>query len=298
MTELVLGSGGMRFTATSAGEGPLVLCLHGFPDHRRSWRHQLPALAAAGYHAVAPQLRGYEPQSLPADGDYHLAALAQDVLRWMDELGAERAHLVGHDWGAAIGYVVAALAPERLYSLTTLAVPHFRRMPAGLARTPLQLRNSWYMGFFQLRGLADRRVAADDFAFLERLWRDWSPGWQVPAEELDAMKATFRAPGVLAGTLGYYRAAFDVLSPAGRRALTLLAAPLRVPVMALAGADDGCMDSRLWERVMRAGDFRAGLKVARVGGAGHFLHQEKPAEINALLLDWLGTYAAPGTGTF
>lgn len=288
MNGIILQHAGLRFSALSAGEGPLVLCLHGFPDHRWSWRAQLPVLAGAGYRAVAPQLRGYEPQSLPADGNYYLEALAEDVLRWMDELGAEQAHLVGHDWGAAIGYTVAALAPERLRSLTTLAVPHFRRMPAGLARIPVQLRNSWYMGFFQLRGVADRKVAADDFAFLERLWRDWSPGWQYPAESMAELKDTFRQPGVLQGALGYYRAAFDVFSRPGRRSFALLGAPVRVPTMALTGALDGCMDSRLWDEVMRAVDFAAGLKVARVAGAGHFLHQEKPAEVNALLLDWLG----------
>lgn len=288
MIDITLQHEGLRFSATSAGEGPLVLCLHGFPDHRRSWRAQLPALAAAGYRAVAPQLRGYEPESLPADGDYCLETLARDVLRWMDELGAQRAHLVGHDWGAAIGYVAAALAPERLLSLTTLAVPHFRRMPAGLVRIPMQLRNSWYMGFFQLRGIADRKVAADDFAFLERLWRDWSPGWQAPGEEVDALKSTFRRPGVVQGALGYYRAAFDVFSPAGRRSLGLLSSAVGVPTLALAGERDGCMDARLWDHVMRAADFAAGLQVARVAGAGHFLHQEKPAEVNALLLDWLG----------
>lgn len=293
MTDIVLQHAGLRFSALSAGAGPLVLCLHGFPDHRWSWRAQLPALAGAGYRAVAPQLRGYEPQSVPADGNYSLEALADDVLRWMDELGAERAHVVGHDWGAAIGYAVAALAPERLYSLTTLAVPHLRRMPAGLARTPVQLRNSWYMAFFQLRGIADRKVAADDFAFLERLWCDWSPGWQFQAESMAALKETFRRPGVVQGALGYYRAAFDAFSPRGRRSLALLGARVRVPTLALAGARDGCMDARLWDHVMRAEDFAGGLKVARVAGAGHFLHQEMPAEVNALLLDWLGAHAAP-----
>lgn len=291
MNDIRLQHQGMRFSALSAGKGPLVLCLHGFPDHRFTWRAQLPVLATAGYRVVAPQLRGYEPESLAPDGDYALVTLAQDVLLWMDELGAERAHLVGHDWGAAIGYVVAALAPERLRSLTTLAVPHFRRMPTGLARIPVQLRNSWYMGFFQLRGVAERKVAADDFAFLERLWRDWSPGWQAPGEAIDALKTTFRRPGVVPGALGYYRAAFDLFSPAGRRSLGLLSAPVDVPTLALAGERDGCMDARLWDRVMRAADFAAGLKVVKVAGAGHFLHQEKPAEVNEILLDWLAGLA-------
>jgi len=272
---LTLRHGALSFSALSEGEGPLVLCLHGFPDHARSFR------------AVAPMLRGYEPSSQPADGDYHIVRMAEDVVAWLDQLGAERCHLVGHDWGAVIGYAVAALAPARLHTLTTLAVPPTRRMLRGLRRYPGQLRNSWYMLFFQLRGLADRVVARHDFAFLERLWRDWSPGWDVPPGELEALRETFRQPGVARAALGYYRAMADAWSPAGRQSAALLRSRIEVPTLAMTGALDGCMDTRLYDVVCDPADYHAGLTVERVPGAGHFLHQERPELVNPIILRWL-----------
>src|SRR3954453_9658907 len=102
-----LHHGALSFSALEQGSGPLVLCLHGFPDHARTFRAQLPAFAEAGLHAVAPMMRGYEPASQPADGDYHVLRIAEDVIAWLDELGADRAHVVGHDWGAFVAYLVA-----------------------------------------------------------------------------------------------------------------------------------------------------------------------------------------------
>jgi pimeloyl-ACP methyl ester carboxylesterase len=279
---------GLSFSALAQGSGPTVLCLHGFPDCMRSFRHQLPALAGAGFRAIAPTLRGYEPSSQPRDRDYHMVRMAEDVVAWIDDLGLERVHLVGHDWGAVIGYAVAALAPERFDSLTTLAVPHPGRMQSdGLRQLPGQLRNSWYMFFFQLRGLADAVVEARDWAFIEKLWRDWSPGWSPPAEELAAVKRTLAQPGVKKAALGYYRHAFSFLSSAARDTRALLISEIRVPTLALTGALDGCMDTRMHDIAMRKEDFPAGVEVSRVEGAGHFLHQEKPDEINRQLLDWL-----------
>lgn len=283
-----LRAGGLRFSALTQGEGPLVLCLHGFPDNRRSFRHQLPALAAAGFRAVAPTLRGYEPSSQPADGDYHVVRMAEDVVGWIDDLGQERVHLVGHDWGAIIAYAAAALAPERLHSLTTLAIPHPGRLQReGLRRLPSQLRNSWYILFFQLRGIADAVVEARDWAFIEKLWRDWSPGWELPAQELASVKETLRLPGVKKAALAYYRATFDLRSAAAKQTARLLASQIGVPTLALTGALDGCMDTRLHDLVMKPEDFPAGFRVVRVDGAGHFLHQERPEEVNRILLDWL-----------
>lgn len=284
--EITLRPGPLHFTALEAGEGPLVVCIHGFPDHHRTWRMQLKALAEQGYHVVAPLIRGYEFYSQPADGDYHMARAAEDVVSWLDALHVDKAHLVGHDWGAVMTYAAAAKAPERFHSISTLAVPHLRHMHRGLGKVPTQALKSWYMLFFQLRLLSDRVVERNDFAFIERLWRDWSPGWEWDPLEMEAVKQTFRNPGVREAALGYYRNLFRPLSRSGRETMKLLFSKITVPTLALTGAADGCMDTRLYDVIMDPEDFPAGLRVVRLDGAGHFLHQEKPEAVNAELLDW------------
>ncbi len=236
-------------------------------------------------------LRGYEPTSQPADGDYRLVRMAEDVASWIEYLGLDRVHLVGHDWGAVIGYYVAAIWPERLRSLTTLAVAHPGRLLQEYVRLPSQLAKSWYMFFFQMRGVAEAALARRDYAFIERLWRDWSPGWHLPADEVAALKSTLRRPGVLHAALGYYRAMFDVWSRDAREAQAQLARPIEVSTLALTGALDRCMDTRLHDSAMRSADFVGGMRVVRVENAGHFLHQEKPDEVNGVILDWLQTVA-------
>jgi pimeloyl-ACP methyl ester carboxylesterase len=289
-----LSASGLQFSTLEggrprAGEAPrpIVLCLHGFPDHNRSFRHQIPAWTAAGYRVVAPMLRGYEPSSQPVDDDYHTIRMVEDVLGWIEALGVLRVHLVGHDWGAVIGYQVAAMAPERLLSLTTIAVPHLRRMPGGIWQVPQQLKNSWYTLFFQLRGVAELALRRGDFAFIERLWRDWSPGWQAPEEEMRLLKRTFRQPGVVKAALRYYRALLDPLTRAASESRRLAFAPIHVPTLAITGERDGCMDTRLFDEVMRGADFPRGLKVRRIREAGHFVHQEQPEEVNQHVLEWL-----------
>lgn len=110
---VVLERGDLRFTAYAAGDGPLVLCVHGFPDNAHTFQQQFAALVAAGYRVVAPTIRGYEPGSQPKDGDYRIEELAGDVIAWIDHLGADKAHLVGHDWGAVMAYVACARARSR-----------------------------------------------------------------------------------------------------------------------------------------------------------------------------------------
>lgn len=285
-----LHANGLKFSALELGEGPdVVFCLHGFPDHARSFREQMPALAEAGYRAIVPTLRGYEPSSQPRGRQYHLVQLAEDVLGWMDGLGVRKAHLVGHDWGALIGYAVTAMAPERFHSLVTLAVPHPRAAMGGLLSEPEQVRNSWYSFFFQLRGVSDVALRWNDFQLIEKLWRDWSPGWNWPIEEMESLKRTFRQPGVARAALGYYRDFFRFWSPSNWRTQKLLGTPIAVPTLALTGEKDGCVSTRLFER-MKAESFPRGLRIERVVDAGHFLHQERPAEVNRLLLEWLGQH--------
>lgn len=283
-----LRNGPLRFTARSAGTGPLVLCLHGFPDNCRTFDALLPALAEAGYRAVAPTMRGYEGSAQPADQDYHAIRMAEDVAGWIEQLGGGPAHLIGHDWGATIALGAALLAPERVASLTMLSVPH----PAGFAEfyaiDPAQQARSQYILEFQEPGAEDR-LLANDCEWLERLWRSWSPGWEIPADVLRTMRDTFREPGVAAATLGWYRQAFDVGSDAGKATQELFVRPIAVPTMGLVGEDDGCVGADIFVASMREADFPISLQVEALAGAGHFLHLEQPGAVNARILSWLKT---------
>ena len=275
----------LTFSAQAMGDGPIVLCLHGFPDNAGSFRHQLPALAEAGYRAISLTLRGYEPGAIPADGDYTMETIATDILAVIESLDTGPVHLIGHDWGAAVAYVAAAAAPERFKSLTVMAVPHAGRFAREGLRIPKQLRLSWYMGFFNIPWFSDWVVQRQDYAFIRKLWRDWSPGWQPEPGVLDSVIQALSQPGVRSAALGYYRAALSI------KALLVSAEeahyPVPVPTLALSGERDGCIASEVFEQLMVAQDFPKGLTFSRIAEAGHFLHQEQPEQVNREILDWL-----------
>ena len=194
-----------RVRATSRqGSGPLALCLHGFPDSAWTYRHLLPALADAGFRAVAPLMRGYAPTAVPADGRYQTGALGLDACALHEALGGDGdAVIIGHDWGAMATYTAANHEPDRWRRVVTMAVPPAGAVGAGFMQYR-QLKKSWYMFFFQ-HGLSDVVVGMDDLAFIDGLWADWSPGYDG-AEDLAHVKDALRDPANLAAALGYYRA--------------------------------------------------------------------------------------------
>jgi len=291
MDEFETGSvraNGLQFHYLEAGSGPLVLCLHGFPDHARSFRYQLPALAKAGFRAVAPYLRGYAPTDVPPEGPYQSAVLAHDAVALIDALSPrEPAAVFGHDWGAFAAYGAAILAPQRVRKLVTAAVPHGPQFMQAFVTSYEQMRRSWYVFLFQLP-TAEGSVSHNDFEFLDKLWRDWSPGWILPADEMRSLKVTFRKPGVLAAALSYYRHMFN---PALQRAELAdlqgrqMSDPIDVPGLVFYGQKDGCIGVETLEG-MEAG-FRKGLKKVVIPDAGHFVHQEKPEAVNAELIAFL-----------
>ena len=290
MQQIILRNNSLRFSALEAGEGPLVLCLHGFPDNYHSYDQQIPTLVDAGYRVVVPMMRGYEPQSQPADGDYHLNNVVEDVIAWIDHLGEEQAHLVGHDWGALVGYLMANTAPDRLLSLTTFAIPPLQGLPIAIRENPRQLLLSWYTMFFQLRGLSDWWVERSDWKFIEKLWRNWSPGWDIPQSTLDSVKQTLVQPGIKEAALTYYRHSFDSRSAQAKDIASTRAQITATPTMAVGGWKDGCMSAKLYDSAARPEDFPGGLRVERIEGAGHFLHQEQPGIVNELLVSWLNQH--------
>jgi len=173
--EIRVRANGMDVSCIAAGDGPLVLCLHGFPDSARSWQGVVVALADAGYRAVAPSMRGYAPTGPSPDGCYQTADLARDANALHEALGGGPAMVVGHDWGAPAAYGAAILEPERWRAVVGMSVPPWGAMGRALLGNLDQVQRSWYMFLFQ-HPLAEHLVSSGDFAFIERLWRQWSPG--------------------------------------------------------------------------------------------------------------------------
>ena len=277
----------MNFTVLEMGDGPLVLCLHGFPDTAHSFRHQMPALAAAGYHCVAPFMRGYSPTDPAPDGRYDSIALSEDALALITALGYKDAIVFGHDWGAVAAYGAAAAAPDRVTKLVTAAVGYGSKFFEALVTSYAQQRRSWYMFFFQTK-IAEAAVSFNDFAFLERLWDDWSPGWKYTPEDIEALKRCFRAKGTLEAALGYYRATLGppFSLPADPKGIAAaMNIPINVPAMMFHGRDDGCIGAETLEGMEKL--FPKGLKIELVPEAGHFVHQERPELVNDLVLKFL-----------
>jgi len=163
----------LQFSYIEKGEGPLLLCMHGFPDIPSTFRYQLDAFADQGYRVVAPYMRGYSPTEIPQNGFYQTVILGLDTLALIRNLGYENAVLLGHDWGSSAVTAAAVLDPGKVKKLITVAVPYGSKLGEAFVLSPEQQRRSWYMFFFQLP-LADIAVPVNDFAFIERLWRDWS----------------------------------------------------------------------------------------------------------------------------
>jgi len=272
---------GLRFTFLEDGEGPLVLLLHGFPDDARTWSHQIEGLAAAGFHAVAPYTRGYPPTEVPAGGFFDVATLATDAAALIRGYGGGPAVVVGHDWGAATTYVLAAAHPELVRRAVVMSVPH----PAIIAKllTSAEFaKNAFHFWYFQIEGLAETALRHDDFAFVDFLWSSWSPSLKDP-EHLAEVKETLGRPGAVEAALGYYRAMLNPARQDPARADVRAAAfrPIEIPVLGLFGSGE------VTEEVARSAGpfFNAGYRVEMMEG-GHFLQRERPEDVTLLLVEW------------
>lgn len=285
----VVQANGLRFHYLEIGEGPLALCLHGFPDSPWTYRHLLPELAKAGYRAVAPFMRGYAPTEVPADGRYHTSSLAADVVALHGALGGDaHAVLIAHDWGSVAAYGGAALEPARWRRCVIMNVPPLAVF-GQLAFRYDQIKRSFYFWFFQMH-VSNTVVPADDLAFIDGLWADWSPGYDAK-EELPRVKACLRNPANLQAALGYYRALFDPVrfgSPEEMKEQgAVWGRPLPQPTLYLHGAQDGCIALDVEAAKEVPAFLGPGSKVERIEGVGHFMLVERPAEVNGRILQFL-----------
>ena len=283
-----VSANGVEFSYLTAGasQAPLALCLHGFPDSAHGWRYLLPALADAGFRAVAPFQRGYAPTSVPPDGRYQTGVLAMDAIALHDALsGDANAVIIGHDWGAIGTHSAAVFAPERWSKVVTMAVPPGPALGMAFVGNLAQVQRSWYMFFFQ-HALSDFVVAANDLAFVDMLWAQWSPGYDA-ADDLVNTKASLREPANLAAALGYYRAALgdgykdpdlDAVQAAGQGWATQ-------PHLYLQGRNDGCIGAEVAQAAATMAP--PNVIVEFIEDAGHFLHIEQPALVNARIIEFL-----------
>jgi pimeloyl-ACP methyl ester carboxylesterase len=264
-------SAGVGIEYEVTGKGPPVMLLHGFPDSGRLWRHQVPALAEAGFRVIVPDLRGYGRSDKPAEVKaYRREHLVSDMLAVMRDAGAERAHVVGHDWGASVAWAIALMAGEHVDHLVALSVGH----PAafGAAGIP-QHEKSWYMLLFQFPDIAERWLSGSDWANMR--------GW-AGHPDADAVIAELETNASLTPALNYYRA--NVPPESFLRSRSSLP-PVQAPTMGIWSSGDRFL---LEAQMTGSGDHVAGRwRYERVDGPGHWLQLEAPGAVSELLVDFL-----------
>ncbi len=270
---MTISIGDVALHVRDTGTGSPVVLMHGWPDTNELWAQQSRTLVAAGYRTIVPDLRGFGASSKPTDvAAYAAPAQVGDIVGLLDALGVDRAHLVGHDWGAAIAWMTAAFAPERVRSVTALSVGH----PSSFRTAGWRQRElSWYMLLFQFPGIAEQWLSADDFRNL----REWSGHPQI-----DAVVERLSEPGALTASLGIYRA---ILPPGSLVDPPAPLPPVTAPAMGIWSSGDLALTE---ESMTNSAKFVAGpWRYERIEGAGHWLQLDAPDEVDALLLDFLGT---------
>jgi pimeloyl-ACP methyl ester carboxylesterase len=261
---------GVRIEYEVTGQGRPVMLLHGFPDSGRLWRHQVPALAGAGFQVIVPDLRGYGRSSKPeAIGAYSLPLLAGDVMAILAELNIAKAHMVGHDWGAALAWALASLAPGNVDHLVALSVGN----PVTFRRTLEQREKSWYMLLFQFPGIAERWLSDDNWANF-RAWARHPDTDQVIAE-LEANRS-------LTPALNWYRAN---VPPESWVEPPIQLPPVQAPTMGVWSTGDLALAEV--QMTDSATNVAGPWRYERLDGPGHWMQLEAADQVNALLVDFL-----------
>jgi pimeloyl-ACP methyl ester carboxylesterase len=269
-----------QYVVSTAGEGPDLVLLHGFPDTPYSWDEIERVLVGAGWRVSVPWLRGYRQETIVAGRGYDPETIGRDVLGLLDAVGASSAVLVGHDWGALSTYSAAALAPERVRAIATFGIPH----PSVLERSPSAL---WAVRHFLALKLpvAERVCRRNDFAYLDELYRRWSPSWFGPErdESLARAKQALSSPATLTAAIDYYR---DL--PLGKPPAVTALVP-QVQGLVVGGTED-VADVKLFRRTAEL--LAQPSRVLIVEGAGHWPHREKAALVIPVLVEFLRPFAA------
>jgi pimeloyl-ACP methyl ester carboxylesterase len=266
---VIVNSGGVELYVEDHGDGAPVLLLHGWPDSAALWRNQVPFLTANGFRAITPDLRGFGRSARPEEtGSYALSNSVADVAAVLDACGAETAHVVGHDWGAAVAWLTAMYLPDRVRTLTVLSVAHL-----GAPATRRQREMAWYQLFFQFEPVAEASIVHDDWAML----RELAPGYA----DIDRAIADLSRPGALTASLNWYRANLAPRMPGPRREFP----PVTVPVLGVWSDSDLYLDGA---RMRASGDLVKGRwRYEEIAGASHWIPLDAPDRLNELLLGWL-----------
>jgi pimeloyl-ACP methyl ester carboxylesterase len=279
---------GLRFDVAMLGEGDkLALLLHGFPECSYSWRHQMPLLAKLGYRVWAPDLRGYGKSDRPEGvSQYSIDKLEQDVADLIEASGSKQVLLVGHDWGAGIAWNVAMFQPQLIERLVIMNVPHPACFLRGL-RTLRQLRKSWYIFFFQIPKLPEVIFARNDFEIVGRSFRDMAiDKTRFPDEVLDVFRKSAAEPGAITAMINYYRA-----MARGARELEKRGTPMiETPTLVLWGEKDAALGKEL---TYGTGDYVKKLTLRYLPNVSHWVQQEAPETVNAMLEAWLRDQPVP-----
>jgi epoxide hydrolase 4 len=270
---------GVRLHYVEAGSGPLVVLLHGFPEFWWSWRWQIPALVEAGYRVIAPDQRGYASSEKPVGWrQYRIELLAADVAALIREAGEERAFVVGHDWGAAVAWMVATLHPEVVERLAILNVPHPDTMQRTLMRSPKQLLHSWYMFFFQIPWLPERLLGRGGRDALARAYGDAREGAFTDAD-LDRYVEALKGAEGFRGPINWYRAALR--TPIGRA--RRLYRPIPAEVLVIWGEQDRFLMASM---AQPSAELVPHVRVERLPDASHWVQHDEPERVNALLAEF------------
>ncbi len=283
--ELHISADGVDFVCLTQGSGPLVLLVHGFPDIPQSWSAQMQALSAQGYQVVAPYLPGYLPTRVAQPAYFDKASLVHYFSGLIKTLAPDqKIHYIGQDWGAIIGYALAAARPDLLASVVLMAVPHPEIVSQHLL-VPKHIHRSFHWWFFQQKDFPEEALLADDMAFIDYLWQYWTVPSHQDAAHILQIKRCLQQPGVLTDALAYYRAMFDqdLVAPDMHAIASALTNRIAIPTLALCGAED--MRAELMR--LQASCFDGPYTYLEVPDAGHFLQREQSARVNVLLLDWL-----------